>query len=159
MRLKLCHLRPDARPTGALVAAIERMALIGQARVADALCVARSADGELAAIDLAVARKGGGLADLLDFRLAPDRRRRLTARTLTPRPGGVAPATVRALGETLEPGTAMVAFLVTGTSSLLDDAVTRSGGGIVADVPTAAGSLADLADQLLALAAPVRPSR
>lgn len=153
MRLKVCRLRPDAPPTGELVGAIERMAVTRQARVADALCVARTTEGELAAIDLPVARAGAGIVDLLDFRLAPDRRRKLTARTLTQRPDGVAPATVRAIGETLGPGTAVVAFLVTGTSPLLDAAVARCGGWMVADVPTTARALAGLDAVLLKVVA------
>ena len=156
-RLQVCRFGPDARPSGELVGALERMAVTRRARIEDALCVARSPDGELAAIDLALARAGAGLTDLVDFRLAPERRRALTARVLTTRPDGVAPSVVRAIGDTLEPGTAVVAFLLTGTAaSLLDDAVARCHGWIVADEPTPARTLAELGVLLVQRAAPVR---
>jgi hypothetical protein len=144
-RLKVYRFGPDALLTGELVGAVERLDVTGEARVEDALCVARSrGNGELAAIDLALARAGAGLSDLLDFRLAPDRRRALTARALTPREHGVEPSIVRAIGDTLEPGTAVVAFLLSGTTPLLDDAVARCDGWIVADEPTPATALAEL---------------
>jgi hypothetical protein len=134
------------------------MAVTGQARVLDALCVALSAEGELAAIDLALARAGAGLSDLLDFRLAPNRRRVLTARTLTTRQHGVAPSIVRAIGDGLEPGRAMVAFLLTATTTAaLDDAVARCHGQIVADEPTGASTLSELGALLVERSAPVRP--
>jgi hypothetical protein len=146
MRLKLYRFGPDARLAGELVGAVERMAVTGQARIEDALCVARAPeDGELAAIDLALAQSGEGLSDLLDFRLAPDRRRSLTARALTARPGGVPGPVIRAIGAVLEPGGAVVAFLVTAAATpVLDDAVARCNGRLVADEDTAARTLPEL---------------
>ena len=159
-RLKVWRFGPDALPTGELVGAAERMAVAGPVRIENALCVARSSDGELAAIDLALARAGGGLSDLLDFRLAPHRRRALTARALTTRPHGVAPSIVCAIGDTLEPGTAVVAFLLTGPATpLLDDAVARCDGQIVADEQIPARTLAELGVLLVERSAPVGPGQ
>jgi len=151
--LKVYRFGPDARPAGELVGALERMAVTGQARIEDALCVARSSeDGELAAIDLTLARKGAGLSDLLDFRLAPHRRRMLTASALTTRPGGVAPSVIRAIGARLETGDAVVAFLVTAAATpVLDDAVGRCNGRLVADEELSASTLAELGPQLAEL--------
>jgi hypothetical protein len=158
-RLKLYRFGPDARPAGELVGAVERMALTGQTRIEDALCVARTLeDGELAAIDLALAQSGAGLSDLLDFRLAPDRRRALTARALMTRPGGVPASVIRAIGEVLEPGAAVVAFLVTAAATpVLDDAVARCNGRLVADEETAARTLPELGALLADRAGPVGP--
>jgi len=112
-RLLILAFGPDARPEGELAGALERMALRDRAVLRDALCVMREpTDGTLHAIDLTLARRGGGVADLVDFRLAPDRREALTARTLTARPGGVAPGVIRAIGEELPPGAAVVAVLL-----------------------------------------------
>jgi hypothetical protein len=152
-RLKVYRFGADARPAGELVGAIERMDVTGEARIDDALCVARdSEDGELAAIDLTLARTGAGLSDLLDFRLAPNRRRLLTASALTTRPGGVAPSVIRAIGAGLEPGDAVVAFLVTAAPTpVLDDAVGRCNGRLVADEELTASTLAELGTRLAKL--------
>ena len=160
-RLKVYSFGPDARPHGELVGALERMAVTGQGRIEDALCVARVRDGgELAAIDLALARSGEGVCDLLDFRLSPDRRRMLTARALTPRPRGVAPSVTRAIGEVLEPGAAVVAFLVTAAATpALDDAVARCRGRLVSDEETSAGTLAELGALLAERARPHSTTR
>lgn len=158
-RLKIYRFGPDAQPSGELVGALERMGVTGQARIDDALCVARGReDGELAAIDLALARAGAGLSDLLDFRLAPDRRRALTARALTARPGGVAPSVVHAIGAGLEPGAAVVAFLVRANATpVLDEAVARCSGRLVADEDVAARTLGELGPLLAQRAGPVGP--
>jgi hypothetical protein len=156
-RLLVLSFGPGARLEGELAGALERMALRERAVLRDAMCVARDPhDGTLQAIDLALARRGGGLADLVDFRLAPDRREALTVRTLTARPGGVAPGVVRAIGEALEPGAAVVAVLLAAgadATELLEAAV-RCGGRPSADEPLGDHELAGLGERLVGLAAP-----
>ena len=153
---------PDARPEGELAGALERLALRDRAALRDALCVARGRDdGAVGAIDLAVARHGGGVADLVDFRLDPRRRAALTERTLTPRAGGVAPGVVRAIAAGLEPGAAVVAVLLAGGDGAgeLGAAAARCGGKTVALEPVGDHELAGLGERLAELAATPAQSR
>ena len=152
---------PDARPEGELGGALERIALRDRAALRDALCVARDRDdGTVRAIDLAVARHGGGVADLVDFRLDPRRRAALTARTLTPRPGGVAPDVVRGIAAGLEPGAAVVAVLLAAGGdggAEIGAAAARCGGRPVALERIGDHELAGLGARLTELAsAPAR---
>lgn len=154
-RLLILVFGPDARLEGELAGALERIALRDRGALRDALCVARDPhDGTLQAIDLALARRGAGLADLVDFRLAPDRRAALTARTLTPRPGGAGPGVVRAIGAALEPGAAVVAVLIAAAAdaTVLLDAAARCGGRTVADERLGDHDLAGLGVRLAELA-------
>lgn len=156
-RLLILAFDPGARPEGEVAGALERMALRDRAVLRDALCVARDPhDGTLQAIDLALARRGGGLADLVDFRLAPDRRQALTAHTLTARPGGVAPGVVRAIGDALEPGAAVVAVLLAAGADAAEllEAAARCGGRPIADERLGDHDLAGLGERLVGLAAP-----
>ena len=57
---------------------------------------------------------------------------------------------IEAIGATLEAGSAIVAVLLTGASTLLDDAVARVHGRLIADDPVDAQALGYLGPQLLA---------
>jgi hypothetical protein len=80
---------------GELAAALERIQLMGETKLVDALFVARDDAGTLMAVDRSVGIGGGSFAELLDFRLDPDRRATLTERTIA-EPGGV-PGSLRRL--------------------------------------------------------------
>lgn len=151
-RARLCMYRfgPDARFEGGLVGALERMGPDDGPRVLDALFVALDpAGGELQAIDLGTALADGSIAALLDFRLDPRGRRAATQRTLAAHAGGVPPSVVDAIAAALEPGDAILAVLIAGgTAGALDEAVSRTGGRMVADEPVEARGLADLAEEL-----------
>lgn len=149
-RLYMYRFGPDARFEGGLVGALERMGRDDGPRVLDALFVARDrAGGELQAIDLGTALADGSIAALLDFRLDPGRRRAATKRTLAAHAGGVPPAVVEAIGRALEPGGAILAVLIAGrTAGALAEAVSRSGGQVVADEPVEARGLAELGEHL-----------
>lgn len=136
---------------GGLVRALEQIELTADAGLLDMLFVTRAdAGGELQAIDLATSRADGTMATLLDFRLDPSSRRATTRRTLQPHPGGVPAAVVETVGGSLAPGSAVLAALVAGQPAALDDAVTSSGGRLVADAPVAASALGDVAPRLCA---------
>ena len=162
-RLLVFRFPPGAVLRGELVGALERIALRDPDAVRDGLCVARDPDdGALEAVDLALVKERGGLADLLDFRLAPGRRRMLTAWTLMTRPGGVPPRIIRAIGAQLEPGAVTVAVLLRSGAGIeaLTEAAARCGGGVCADDDVPATKLAVLGEELLrAVAAARRPDR
>jgi hypothetical protein len=151
-RLRAYRFQPGTVFEGGLVGAIERMQLGGDARLLDALFVTRDADsGALYAIDLATGGAGSTFAALLDFRLDPGRRRALTERTLVEHSRGVPRPLIEAIAATLEAGAAIFAVLHTGgTPTVLDDAVERSHGRLIADDSVGAQALADAGPQLLA---------
>jgi hypothetical protein len=128
------------------------MQLGGDTTLLDALFVARDPEsGEVAAVDLAGAGAGGSLASMLDFRLDAGRRQAITERTLAEHRGGVPRALIEAIAAALEPGAALAAILHSGRApAVLDDAVARSGGRLVADDAVDARALADVGPQLLA---------
>lgn len=154
---ELTHLRvyrfeSDAVFEGALLGAIERMELGGDARLLDALFVRRdAASGALDAVDLATGTADATFASLLDFRLDPERRRSITERTLAERPGGVPRPLIDAMGVTLQAGAALFAVLQAGpTATALEDAVARCGGRLIADEPVDARALAQVGPRLRA---------
>jgi hypothetical protein len=153
----LCVYRfdPGAAFEGGLIAAVERMQLIGETKLLDALFVARDPEsGALQAVDMGSARAEGSFASPLDFRLDPQKRPAATERTLAEHPGGVPAAVIEAIATTLGPGDAVLAVLYTGpAAAVLEEAVARSGGRRIADEPTEAGALADLVPRLQSLAA------
>jgi hypothetical protein len=153
---RLCVYRfdPGAEFEGGLVAAIERMQVLGDAKLLDALFVGREAEtGMLQAIDLASASPSAPFASLLDFRLDADRRQALTERTLAEHPGGVPTAVVEAIADALPAGAAVLAVLHTGAEApALDDAVTRAGGRALVAEPSDARALADAAARVRAAA-------
>ena len=150
-RLRAYHFPPDADFEGRLVGAVERMLLTADAGLCDALFVTRDArTGEPLAIDLATARGGGTAAAMLDFRLDERRRRALTSTTLARGAGGVDRAVIAEVAAALEPGAAILAVLATAEpTAALQDAVTRTGGKLVADEPVGATRLADLEPRIL----------
>jgi hypothetical protein len=150
--LRVYRFEPGAVFEGGLAGAIERMQLVGDAKLLDALFVARDAEGGTPdAIDLATAGSGATLASLLDFRLDPGRRRAITERTLAEHAHGVPRPLIEAIGATLPPGAALFAVLDTGdTATTLEDAVARCGGCVVADEPVDARALAEVDARLRA---------
>jgi hypothetical protein len=140
---------PDASFEGRLVGALERIESGGALRVLDALFVTSDPEtGELLAIDLR-GGAGGIVADLLDFRLNPASRRRATERALSPHASGLPAEAIRKLGETLDPGAAMLALLVEHAwAETLEDAVARTGGTPLASEFVEATTLAELGPHL-----------
>jgi hypothetical protein len=150
-QLSLASFPRGARLEGAIAGAIERMQATGEPRLLDALFVACDPEsGELAALDLATGVRHGTIMALLEFRLAPAERRRLTQHTLTEHAGGVQAAVIEAIGDRLAAGEAALAALVAGDEPRdLRDAVVRSGGRVVLLEHVDAVRLADVAERLL----------
>jgi hypothetical protein len=140
---------PEASFEGRLVGALERIESGGALRVLDALFVASEPEtGELVAIDLR-GGAGGIIAELLDFWLDPASRRRATERALSPDASGLPADALRKLGETLDPGAAMLALLVEHAwAETLEDAVARTGGTPLASEFVEATTLAELGPHL-----------
>ena len=140
---------PGARFEGGILGAIERIEAGHAMHVREALFVTTDADtGELSAIDL----RGDGAADLLLFRLDAAERRRATERTLR-RGTGVSGDSIRELARTLEPGCAIVAILVEQRwAAALGEAVSRTGGTVLANELVDATALDELTPHLLAAA-------
>ena len=158
MQLLLYTFDEDARFEGRLVGALERLESGGQLRVVEALFVSREAEtDELMAVDLHDRGQGSMVAPLLEFRLEPGKRRRITEKTM----GGEAERrALRELGAALAPGTAMAAVLVEHAwADTLENAVAESGGKPVASEFVDAGSLSELAPPMFAAshAASTRP--
>lgn len=111
---------PDSRFEGGLLGAAERIENGMALRVVDVLFVHRDAEtGELEAIST----RGGDASAVLDFRLDDRVRRETSLRTLADHPA------LHELGDTLEPGCAVAAFLVQHRwAEALDEAVERMGG-------------------------------
>jgi hypothetical protein len=155
---RLCVYRfdPGAVFEGGLVAALERMQVLGDAKLVDALFVGRDpGDGTVQAVDLGSATTDASFASLLDFRLDPERRRALTERTLADHRGSVPGPLIEEMAATLDAGCALLAVLHTGEeATVLAEAVTRAGGRPVADEPTDAVALGDLGPRLRDAAAP-----
>jgi hypothetical protein len=151
-QLLLFAFGPDARFEGHLVGALERIESGGALRVLDALFVMSDREtGELVAIDLRGSAGGIVVAPLLDFRLDPASRRRATERALSPHASGLPAEVLRELGETLEPGAALVALLVGHAwAETLEDAVSRTGGTRLAGEFVEAATLAELAPAVVA---------
>jgi hypothetical protein len=153
-RLRVYRFEPGATFEGGLVAAVERMQVLGQTRVIDALFVLREPEsGALQAVDLGSATVDTSFASLLDFRLDPGRRAALTERTLAEHRGGVPRPLIESVAGTIGRGGAVLAVLHTGPAAdVLDEAVARCGGRSVADEPSAAGALAELGPRVQAAA-------
>ena len=152
--LRVYRFEPFGRFEGGLVAAAERMALLGDTKVLDALFVrCDPAGGGLDAVDLSVGGRDATFSSLLDFRLDPERRRSITERTLAEHPGGVPGSLIEAIAATLPPGAAVLAVLQAGpTAAVLEDAVAQCGGRLVADEAFDGRSLAQAVAQLRAAA-------
>lgn len=150
--LRVYRFDPGVVFEGGVVGAVERMQLATDTKLLDALFVAQDPEGGgLAAVDLAGGGAGGTFASLLDFRLDARRRHAITERTLAEHRGGVPRTLIEAVAATLEAGTAILAVLHTGDApTVLDDAVARSRGRLIAEDAVDAQALADAAPQLLA---------
>jgi hypothetical protein len=151
MQLLLYAFDEHARFEGRLVGALERLESGGQLRIVEALFLSRDADTEeLVAVDLHSRGQGSMVAPLLDFRLDPGKRRRVTQKTMASEAEGGA---LRELGAALAPGTALAAVLVEHAwAAALEDAVAETGGSPVASEFVGAGSLSELAPAMLAAA-------
>jgi len=131
-----------------VVGALERIDVQAGALL-DALFVLRDPKtGELDAVDRATGTAGGSIAAMLDFRLDPRRRRRVTERTRLPHPGGVPVRMIDAIGAALPLGEAVLGLLVTRWPSELEEAVERCGGRLVAAEWVEATALAELRREL-----------
>ena len=149
--LRVYRFDPGAVFEGGLVGAIERIDVARDTKLLDALFVMQDpAGGRLAALDLAGGRAVDLVASIVDFRLDPGRREAITKRTLAERRGGVPRTLIEAVAVTLEAGAAILAILHSGrTPTVLDDAVERSHGRLIADDSVDAEALADAGPQLL----------
>jgi hypothetical protein len=154
VRLRVYHFAPGAAFEGGLVAAIERMELLGDVKLLDALFVGRDpADGGLMAVDRGTANAEGTFASLLDFRLDPGRRQALTERTLADHPGGVPRPLIESIAATLEPGAGIFAVIHTDAdATVLEEAVARSHGRQIADDTVESQALAEVGERLQAAA-------
>ena len=130
---------------------LERLGAAGELRVLDGLFVVDDTDtGELVALDLRSGSSGDAVARLLTFRLDPGARRAATAKALG-ESGSVPADVVRSLGDSLQPGCALLALLVDGPEPQdLQDAVGRTGGRTLSAGPVESSSLAELTPELLA---------
>ena len=156
--LRVYRFDPGAAFEGGLVGAIERIDLGRETKLLDALFVMQDTGG-LAALDLAGSGAGDMFASLVDFRLDQRRREALTERTLAERRGGVPRTLIEAIAGTLEAGAAIFAVVHTGGKpTVLDDAVERAHGRLIADASVDAQALADAGPQLFrAVGIPARP--
>jgi hypothetical protein len=148
-QLLLYSFGPDADFEGRLIGALERLESGGTLRILDVLFVRRDAEsGDVDAVELQGDGAGGVVAPLLNFRLDEGERRRATERALR-----ADAAMVRELGAGLEPGGALAAVLVDHVwSTVLEDAVARTGGTQLASDFVDAAVLAELGAELLAAA-------
>lgn len=139
---------------GQLVGALERLESSGSFVILDALFIGSDADsGELSVVGVHGGRAGGTSAPLLLFRLDTGERRRLTEKALRDGACGIAPDAVRAIGETLPPGSAIAALLVDHRwHGVLEDALARTGGKTVSTRFVDAPELGGLVPELLAAA-------
>jgi hypothetical protein len=138
----------DSRFEGQLVGALERIESGGALRVLDGLFVAREAEsGELSAISLSDSAPSRMVSRILGFRLDARERANATRRALA----GPAGDAVRALGETLAPGTAIAAVLIEHAwAAALSDAVARVGGAELVSEFVAESEMIELTQRLLA---------
>ena len=152
VQLRVYRFDPGTVFEGGLVGAFERMKLGLDTKLLDAVFVTHDpGSGGLAAVDLASGGAGGTFASMLDFRLDAGRRQAVTERTLAEHRGGVPRPLIEAIAATLEAGAAIVALLHTGGApTVLDEAVARSDGRLIADDLVDARALADAGPQLLA---------
>jgi hypothetical protein len=150
--LRVYRFDPDALFEGGLVGAFERMQLGRDTKLLDALFVTHDpTSGELAAVDLASSGAGDTFVSMLDFRLDANRRQAITQRTLAEHRRGIPRSLIEAVAATLEAGSAIVAVLHTGAApTVLDEAVTRSRGRLIANSSVDARALAHAGPQLLA---------
>jgi hypothetical protein len=150
--LRVYRFEPGTVFEGGLMGAVERLQLGRDTKLLDALFVTRDpSDGGVDAVDLASGGAGGTFASMLDFRLDAGRRRAITDRTLAEHRGGVPRALIEAIAAGLQDGVAILAVLHTGGApTVLDEAVARAHGRLIANEPTDARALADAGRLLVA---------
>ena len=141
--LRIYRFDPGAVFEGGLLAAVERMQVLGETKLLDALFVGRDpATGAVQAVDLRSAGAQTSFASLLDFRLDPARRQALTERTLAEHAGGVPRPIIEAVAATIDAGGAVLAVLHTGPSpAVLEEAVARCGGRSAITRPSMPGAV------------------
>ena len=149
-QLLLYRFDGGARFEGQLLGALERLEAGGTLRVVETLFIGSDAQtGELAAVELRRVGAGGIVAPLVTFRLDEAERRRTTERALA----GESADLIRSVAAMLAPGEAVAAVLVAHLwAATLDEAVARMGGTPQAGGFVEAGSLAELAPELVAAA-------
>jgi transcription termination factor Rho len=148
---------PGAEFEGRLVGALERIETGGALRILDALFVQKDAStGEIAATSFRGSGTGGIVGQLLGFRLDPTERRRVTQRALGSGDSRTA-ETLQQLAEALPPGAAVAAVLVEHAwGRALEEAVSRSGGAMLAGGYVEATALSEVASDLLTAARNLR---
>jgi len=151
---------PGAAFEGQLVGAFERMESGGTLRIRDVLFVGRDPQtGELIAIAAGGRQQGSLVASLLGFRLDPAERARATERALQRYDRGAETNPLRALAETLAPGSAVAAVLVEHVwADAVDDAVARTGGTELANALVRTSDLTELGSELSAALGDPRPA-
>jgi hypothetical protein len=147
-QLLMYRFEPGARFEGQLVGALERAESGGTLRIRDMLFVMNDPEtGDLAAIEVRGKGSGTLVAPLVAFRLDAAERHRATERAL----GGERGETLRRMGNSLEPGAALVAVLVEHVwARAVADAVSRTGGSVVAEEFVDAAASTALGPELLA---------
>ncbi len=145
---------PDGHFEGQLLGALERLEAGGTIRICEILFLAHEArSGALSVINISGDGAGKVIAPLLEFRLDSDERRRATERALDPAASAWAPGVLERLGASLPPGGALTAVLVEHRwQEVLDQAAAQTGGVAVMNDFVGATALADLSDELLAVA-------
>jgi hypothetical protein len=151
MELLVYGFPPGGDYSGRLVGALQRIESGGAVRIVDAVfVVSDEGTGEISAVALDGRRMDAMVAALLEFRLEPAKRARLTERAL-----GI--PVVRSIADQLEAGAAVAAVLVEHVwAESLEDAVTRTGGRQLVGSAVEAASLADVSGDLVAAAGGLR---
>lgn len=154
VQLLVYRLPSGAALEGQLVGALERLEAGGSIRVLDALFVRAHAEtGEIEVFEAAGKGIGSMLVDLLDFRLDPQMRRRVSGHALDEGVGGIPAAQLRELVRTLPPGAGLAAVLVDHVwTRTLDDAIEHVGGAAILSRFVDAAVLADVTADLQAAA-------
>jgi hypothetical protein len=150
-QLLVFRFAPETGFAGGLLGAIERIQAGGALRILDGLFVdCDPATGELSALPFG----RGGVSAALDFRLDPERRRRISADALSDNPA------LHEFRNALAEGGAVAAVLVEHRwAQALDLAVERMGGAAAVDDFVEASALDELMPALLESARTVRPVR
>jgi hypothetical protein len=150
--LRVYRFEPGTVFEGGLVGAVERLQLGRDTKLLDALFVTRDPTNDgVDAVDLTSGSAGGTFASMLDFRLDAGRRRAITERTLAEHRGGVPRALIKAIATGLQDGAAILAVLHTGGApTVLDEAVARAQGQLIANEPTDGRALADAGQLVVA---------
>lgn len=153
-QLLTLHFGPEAAFEGQLLGALQRAESGGTLRILDVLFIQNDREtGELVAANVRSEGIGRIVSLLLDFRLDPSQRRRLTEEALAGRPGGISGDAVRAIGGALAPGASVAAILIDHAwLKPMEDAASRAGGTLSASRFLDVDDLDPLAAELLTAA-------